>query len=176
MLILEQRPLTDFPLQLQKIFSPCNVYGLGTVIFAMMEQRSGGMLQPSFMPAVPPFPYNLDPLWRAVYSADLCQLVQGCLQTRPENRPSLDELKQSIDAKLMSNDWRLDRQGMIRPRDDTLLLPNYDVKLRWASRILAGPGNVNDPRVPRQWDDETSTVANSEEEGDDPANHQPGAD
>lgn len=128
------------------MLSPCNVYGIATVLFAMIEQRNLGNSQPSFLPGVLPGEYRVDPFFRSIYSADLCLLVQNCLVADPGARPTVDQLKEYIDGKMASDEFEFDRKGFLRPDGDTLLLPNHDVRLKWASRMN---GQADAPRVPR---------------------------
>lgn len=133
------------------MLSPCNVYGTGTILLAMIELRLLGFSQPSFIPGQPPAPYEVsrsDPLFRQIYSAELCQLVDQCLSIDPRDRPTVESLKTLIDARLWSGDWAYDRNGYIGAEDDTLLVPGHPVLLKWASRMNGDPDAPRTAREP----------------------------
>lgn len=122
--------------------------------------------QPSFIDGVAPDPLLLEALTRSIYSAELCAIVDDSLNADPATRPTVEALKVQVDAKLSSAEWATDRQGVIGAEDDILLLPNYPVKLKWATRIMNGAGGVNAPRVPRAPNSETSTEYSNSDDGD----------
>jgi hypothetical protein len=132
-----------------------------------MEQRFlGDDDQPDFLPRTAPTRYRFDALTAALYSRELCNLVEACLNVEPINRPSITALRTQIAGKLSSDAWAVDRNGGIRPGDDTLLPPNHPVRLKWASRMNAGPAGVNAARVARRRDSDTSTVYDPDPESD----------
>lgn len=141
-----------------KMLSPCNVYGIGAILFCMIEQRTLGMTaQPSFLPGTPPNVFAVDAFYRTLYSNELCQLVESCMDFNPGNRPTLQFLRTQLDIKLFSQEFNSDRGGTAGPEDDTLLLPNDIVRLKWASRMN---GNANDARVPRVPGDGSTVYGN----------------
>lgn len=150
-----------------KILSACNVYGIAAVMFSLMELRFLHETdQPSFLPGMDPDQYTFGPMARALYSIELCGTIERCLRADPRQRPSVEILKRIFDGRLASADWHSDRQGVVQPQDDMLLLPNHPVKLRWASRILDGVDGLGRTRIPRVPGSSSTTYSESDSDDD----------
>lgn len=101
---------------------------------------------------------TLDAYTRTLYSEELCDMVDQCMQTDPTSRPKIEDVKEFMDDRLASLDWAPTRQGVVGPEDDTLLWPKHPVRLKWASRMNDGLAGLGQPRVPRVPNSNTSTV------------------
>jgi hypothetical protein len=97
---------------------------------------------------------DLSELSKALYGTQensLCDLVGQCLWTNPDGRPEIRDLLDVIESELYRADRQQERdRGVVSSTADTLLVPGVDVKLKWASRLRNGVGNVNRTRTARE--------------------------
>lgn len=135
------------------MLSPCNVYGAGLIMWQLMERQRVIRSQPPYLPEGDIVTLDISDLAKAIYGTHengLCDLVGQCLRSGPDTRPKVRDLLLIINSELYSEDH--DRQqerlnGSVNQYADTLLVPGDDVKLKWASRLLGGAGNVDRTRT-----------------------------
>lgn len=137
------------------MLSPCNVYGAGLIMWQLMERQPGIDPQPDFKLEDNRAMLDLSEFSKALYGTQensLCDLVGKCLWTNPDGRPKIRDLLDVIESELYRADRQQERdRGVVSPTADTLLVvPGDDVKLKWASRLRNGVGNVNRTRTARE--------------------------
>ncbi|KXS95766.1 hypothetical protein AC578_1726 [Pseudocercospora eumusae] len=106
-----------------KILSPCNVWGIGAVLHALMQcDALSAADQPSYLPGETT-EYKIDDeyvLWK--YGADIVELANRCMKYDPKDRPSLKDLEASV-AELIAKDPEAAQAngGMQDPADVVLV-------------------------------------------------------
>ncbi|KAF2207260.1 hypothetical protein CERZMDRAFT_102545 [Cercospora zeae-maydis SCOH1-5] len=96
------KPVDDF-----KLLAPTNVWGVGSIIFCLLE-RSGldFTTQPDYMPGGC-WKYEVSETARSMYSShtDLVDMVDRCMAYEPAERPTPEELRNWIRKKIASDPW-----------------------------------------------------------------------
>lgn len=146
------------------MLSPCNVYGAATVIYQLMERKVNLGYQPQYTTDAQEATFEISDVTRLLYGDEtngLVDLIEQCLNSDPAERPEVEDLFQRVNSRLYSDNCKNERlNGFVDDKGDTLLLPGQEVRLKWASRVLAAQeGNIG-PRVPR-GSPTTSTVRNT---------------
>lgn len=144
------------------MLSPCNVYGVATIMYQFMERLRVMMLQPTITPEEDEITLEFSEMSKALYGMHengLCDLVAQCLRSDPASRPNVHDLLETIDTVLYSEDHEEERlDGVVHEQGDTLLVPGETVRLIWASRLLGGVDNINAPRIALDSDEEMTDV------------------
>ncbi|KAF7191100.1 putative serine/threonine-protein kinase KCC4 [Pseudocercospora fuligena] len=130
--------VTGEPFDDWKILSPSNVWGIGAVLYCMIECDSlTSEDQPSYLPGEK-CEHKIDgDFYSQEYGAGLVDLVNQCMSHDPKDRPALDELKTSV-ADLIDKDLEASQAngGVQDPADTVLITPdNYRIGMTLAQVV-----------------------------------------
>lgn len=135
------------------MLSPCNVFGIATIMYQLMERKSNlGETLPwrtKDDKTIHIFSETALKLYGG-QDDDLCDLVTQCLHSDPKRRPGVKDLLDVVETELYDEVYEEHRvNGLVDILGDTLLVPGEDVKLKWASRLRDGVAGIDAGRVER---------------------------
>lgn len=109
--------------------------------------------------------FKISAATRKLYNdSRLIDLVERCLSSRPEDRPSAWELVQVCQARLRHRDKKRERDGEVDEMGDTLILSRDAVDLRWVSRLGGRGVDEGGRRIARGAGGETGEETGEDEE------------